>query len=79
MTLKKNFKKYMSDGKKRVAILYTSSKLVFLIMAFLFFLSYFCISAGFYDEYFIPAFLPLYSAFIVSLILFLSMSSCRFA
>jgi len=53
-------KQYMTHPEKRMTVLYTSSKNVSLIMAFLFFLSYFCISASFYDNYFVLVFLPFY-------------------
>jgi hypothetical protein len=72
MSLKKKFKQYISSSEKRIDILYGSSKYTSLVMAFLFFLSYFCISAGFYQEYFNPIFLPLYIGFLLSFIVFLS-------
>lgn len=79
MTLKKNFKKYLSDSNLRKPLLYTSSKRVFICMVFLFFVLYFSIAANFYAEISTVLFSPIYLWTIVSLVLFFCMSILKFA
>ncbi|NDK09486.1 hypothetical protein GW846_01770 [Candidatus Gracilibacteria bacterium] len=78
MTLKKNI--FSSSGTKLdvSTLRYESSKIVFLLVAFTFFLVYFLLTANIFTEFLSTIFYPLYSAFIVSLVIFLIFSSNKF-
>jgi len=76
MTLKKNFKKYMSNPDKRAEIIYISSKRFFVWTVFIFFIVYFLFSASYYEEITGLLFLPLYVTLVLSFLLYLS--SCIF-
>ena len=79
MSLKNILQSTLSNPKEYIEILYTSSKVLFITLAVLFFVSYFCISAKFYDTLFFQFFLALYISFIVSFEIFVCILIWKYA
>ena len=75
MSLKNTFMELGGNTKMRIHLLYMSSKIVFSIEAFLFFVIYFCVSANFYASLIQYFFLPLYLGFIATFTIFLCIAT----
>ena len=78
MSLKLTLKKHFWNAEKRIDVLYSSSKIVFLLLTFMYFIIYYCVSARFFDEVLSIFFLPVYLSFVMSLTLYMCAFSIKF-
>lgn len=78
MSLKKTLKKYFWNAEKKIDVIYTSSKVVFLVMTLLFFSLFYCLSSSFYDEFLSVFFLPVYLAFLLAFTCYICTFSIKY-
>ncbi len=68
---KKFLKDYFSDKQKILSVRYKSSKLLFILMTFIFFLDYFFVWAQFYYNFFIRILPYTYLLYLVSFLFYI--------
>lgn len=78
MSLKKKLLEYLKQSSKRIELLYSSIKIVFISVLFLFFLLYFFVSGGLYEDILTPFLFPLYVSFVFSFVSYLCIASIKY-